>query len=189
MTTPTQSLKHWLLVAMPTLSDPNFQQSVIYLCEHDDEGAMGLIINKPLRITLGEVLSQLDIHTDHKLINSHPVLMGGPIAQEQGFVLHQGEQPFREDITNPETGITVSSSKEILIHYAKGEGPDTILVTLGYTGWSKGQLEQELATNSWLIAPAKEDIIFKTPFNQRWRAAAALVGVDFDKLSSEIGHA
>lgn len=163
---------------MPSLSDQNFSKSVIYLYEHTSEGAMGLVINKPLHINLGSVLRHLKIKITEDIIETHPVLMGGPVGQEHGFVLHESNND-----------IVISASKEMLRSIAIGKGPVNFLIALGYTGWGAGQLEQELNHNDWLIAPFDATILFNTPLEDRWRNAARLIGIDINNLSDQIGHA
>lgn len=181
------SLKNHFLIAMPALKDINFHQSVTYIYEHNDDGALGIMVNKPMRITLGDVLKQLEISTTNPNVEKYPIVLGGPVAQQQGFIIHRAKQfaavPFVE---NEE--IAISTSKEVLQSIAQGEDKD-IIVSLGYAGWSPGQLESEMADNSWMVAPADPKILFETPFEKRWRTAAALIGVDLDLLSSDVGHA
>lgn len=171
--------KHHFLVAMPNLVDFNFSKSVIYLYEHDEEGALGLIINKPLKLSMGNVLEHLGIKPTNNTIINRPVLMGGPISQENGFIM------FAEDSKEP----CVSASKDLLQDIASDKGPKDYLVALGYAGWEVGQLEAEIARNDWLVAPFNYDILFKTPIHQRWQATAALMGVDILHLSGQVGHA
>lgn len=181
------SLKNQLLIAMPALRDINFQQSVTYIYEHNDDGAMGIIINKPLRITLGDVLKQLEISTNDPAVEKHPIVLGGPIAQQQGFIIHRSKQfPAVPLVENDE--IAISTSKEVLQSIAEGDGKD-IIVSLGYAGWSPGQLENEMTQNSWIVAPLDTKILFEIPFEKRWRTAAALIGVNLDLLPPDIGHA
>jgi putative transcriptional regulator len=184
----TMSLTNQFLIAMPTLQDPNFMRSVTYICEHNENGCMGIIINRPLDITLGEVLRQLDIPVDDPDISRQAVYLGGPVQNERGFVIHRphGNWEAMLEVTS-EIGIT--SSRDILEAIAEGKGPEMNLVALGYAGWGAGQLEGEIGQNAWLSAPADNSIIFETPFAERWEAAVALAGVDLNKLSSEIGHA
>ena len=182
------NIKNQFLIAMPTLKDSNFHQAVAYLYEYDEKGAMGIVINKPMRITLGEVLKHLDITATDSSVEANPVLLGGPIAQEQGFVIHDASDLKSAPLALNEN-IAVSTSKSILQEIALGEHKDEFIVSLGYAGWGPGQLEEELASNSWLLAPVKSEILFSLPFERRWRAAAALIGVDFNRLSSESGHA
>ncbi len=180
-----ETYKDHFLIAMPILKDSTFSKSVIYLYEHTEDGAMGLVINKPLQITLGNVLRHLEIQVNCEAIENEPVMMGGPVGQEHGFVIHE----TLEDEADEDGQIVISASKEILRSIAKGKGPDHYLVTLGYSGWEAGQLEQEITRNDWLLAPYDPDIIFKTPIDKRWEAAAQLIGVDIKHLSDQIGHA
>jgi len=178
----TDTLKDHFLVAMPILRDSAFEKSVIYLYEHSSDGAMGLVINKPLQITLGNVLDHLDIKSGSDEIEFFPVLMGGPVGQEHGFVVH-------EVVSEKKTHIVISASKEILRSIAKGKGPENYLITLGYAGWEAGQIEDEIKRNDWLVAPFNADILFNTPIGKRWEAAAKLIGVDINCLSDQTGHA
>lgn len=182
------NIKNQFLIAMPTLKDTEFHQAVAYLYVHDEKGAMGIIINKPMQITLGDVLKQLDITATDARIEASPVLLGGPIAQEQGFVIHDATD-LKSKALAVNDNIAVSISKTILQEIAQGAHKDEFIVSLGYASWGPGQLEDELASNVWLLAPVKGEILFSLPFEQRWRAAAALIGVDFNRLSSETGHA
>ena len=184
------SLKNHLLIAMPTLNGSRFEQAVTYLCEHNEKGAMGIVINKPLlQMSLGDILKQLSIEFADEQIGNFPVLSGGPVAQEQGFLIHQSSKDIPgETVVDPEHDIVISASKDVLKSFVEGKGPPRILVSLGYAGWSIGQLENELKDNRWLLAPATPEILFETPYANRWRAAAALVGVDFRRLSYDTGH-
>jgi putative transcriptional regulator len=180
------SLEQQLLIAMPALNDPNFSQAVIYVCEYNKEnGAMGIVINKPMNISLGEVLRHLNISTTDEKVDNYPILRGGPIAQEQGFIIRRS----RSSAETPNGEITLSASKQDLAEFANGEGLDDSLVSLGYAGWGAGQLEQELIDNAWLVAPLDMKILFDVPYELRWRRAAASIGVDLDRLSGDSGHA
>jgi len=182
------SLTNQFLIAMPALADPNFHGTVTYICEHNAQGAMGIVINRPLNLTLGEVLNQMNIPPQESAIVDHPVYMGGPVQTDRGFVLHNPAGTWHSMLRiNDELGIT--TSKDILENIATGTGPKQMLVALGYAGWGAGQLEQELAENVWLCGPADNRIIFDTPWRQRWEAAAALMGVDLSQISNQIGHA
>lgn len=175
---------------MPSLMDPNFHQSVTYIYEHNEDGAVGIVINKPMKITLGDVLRHLNISPQDLSIDNHPVLAGGPIAQEQGFIIFPLEKYQTNDAPIAETDqLIISSSKGVLELIAKDQEAKDIIVSLGYSGWSAGQLEKEIAENSWLIAPLDLRILFNTPFEKRWRAAAASIGIDINLLSNEAGHA
>lgn len=178
------NLENRLLVAMPSLKDPHFAHSVVFVCEHTENGAFGIAINIPLHATLGEILKQIDIQAISDEIIRQPVVMGGPVSQEQGFIIYTDQ----EDLSKGEFNITVSSSKEMLQKIADGDGPLHNVVSLGYASWGGGQLEQEIIDNYWLIAPPDPRVIFDLPFVDRWRAAAALVGVDFDRMSTDVGH-
>jgi len=182
------SLTNQFLIAMPALHDPNFFHSVTYICEHNDEGAMGITINRPLDIVLGEILRQTEIPCDDDAINATPVFLGGPVQNERGFVIHRPQGEWDATLTvNDE--ICVTSSKDILEAIAAGEGPAERLIALGYAGWGEGQLEHEIAENAWISAPAAGDIIFHTPHKECWERAAAHAGVDLSRLSNDIGHA
>lgn len=184
------SLKDHFLIAMPTMADPHFTHSVIYICEHSPEGAMGLIVNLPLSISLGDVLSNMNIATDDENITHVPVLAGGPIQQERGFVLHRPMSGEKwESSMSLTQGITITTSKDILHAIANHKGPKDMIVALGYAGWESGQLEREIAQNSWLCGPADPQVLFDVAPENRWRAAGALLGVDMDSVSTEVGHA
>ncbi|MBL1293904.1 MAG: YqgE/AlgH family protein [Thiotrichales bacterium] len=184
----TLSLSNQFLIAMPSLNDHNFSRSVTYICQHNEHGAMGIVINQPLELTLGEVLSDLELDTDQATIRDSTVFLGGPVQCERGFVLHQpvGEWEATLNISD-EIGLTASRS--ILASIAKGHGPRNNIVVLGYAGWAAGQLEQELLANSWLSGPADNEIIFDLPIEERWQAAATHAGIDITRLSSDVGHA
>ncbi len=182
------NLNNHFLIAMPQMGDPNFFHTVTYLCEHTDEGAMGLVINRPLDITLTDIFEQMSITTKDDEFDHIPVFMGGPVEQERGFVLHQpaGDWEASQKVTGQ---IAVTSSRDVLEAIAQHEGPEQFVIVLGYAGWGGGQLEQELADNAWLNGPAENDILFSTPVEQRWEAAAALLGIDLNLISTETGHA
>jgi len=182
------NLTDHFLIAMPNLSDPNFAQSVTYICEHTDEGAMGIVVNRPLDLTLSDVLEQMDIAKGDDQTGARPVFSGGPVNIERGFVLHSATRPWHSTL-RISPNICITTSRDILEAMAKGEGPEDTLVALGYAGWASGQLENEIAQNAWLSTPADLDIIFHLPPEQRWEAAAASLGVDLKLLSSEAGHA
>jgi len=177
-----------LLVSMPGMTDPNFRHSVTYICEHSEKGALGIVINKPIGMDLGDVLQQLSLETKAAEFLSQPVLRGGPVQAERGFVLH--ESPRRWDATT-EVGqsICVTTSQDILSDVAAGNGPDRILMALGYAGWGAGQLEDELRQNAWLTVPATTAIIFDTPYDELWHTAAGSLGIDPANLSFEAGSA
>ncbi len=177
-----------LLIAMPALRDPNFARGVAFLCQHGDDGAMGLMINRLSEYRLGDVLAQMNIQSDIPAVIDAPVLIGGPVQPERGFVLHSPSGDWESSFSISER-ISVTTSRDILLAIAAGNGPRHAVVALGYSGWSPGQLEQELCDNHWLTAPAAERVLFETPLEDRWEAAAALVGVNLIQLASYAGHA
>ncbi len=182
-----------LLLATPSLKDPNFQDAVVLVCNHDQEGSMGLIINRPRDISLLEVLNDLEIPTGDDPLHDtdhlkHPVFDGGPVDEFRGFILHDGWHVF--DSTMQVTDdLYLTASRDVLEQLGKGEGPEHYMMMLGYTGWAAGQLESELADNDWLIAPASHQIIFQEPPDQRWNFGARCMGVERSQLSDQIGHA
>lgn len=182
------SLTHHFLIAMPSLEDPNFDGTVTYLCKHDEEGAFGLVINRPLDMQASEVFEQLDLEIVDPEQAERPVLGGGPVQPSLGFVLHQSPTSF-DSTLDAEAEIKVTISRDILQSMASGHGPSPAVITLGYAGWDAGQLEAEIAANTWLSVPADPKIIFDTPIEQRWTAAAGLLGVDIAQLTNYAGHA
>lgn len=186
--TEGQYLTGQFLIAMPALDDPNFDRTVTYVCEHNDDGALGIIINRPTTMALGEIFAQMDLPADDAALAVQPVLEGGPVQPERGFVIHDdGETEFGATLQVPD-GLRVTTSRDILAAMAAGKGPAHAIVALGYAGWGAGQLEAEMAANSWLTVPADPAIIFSVPFERRWEAAAELIGIDITALSSEAGH-
>jgi putative transcriptional regulator len=200
------SLENQLLIAMPSLGDPYFNKTVTYICEHNEEGAMGLIINLPVNITLSDLLKQIepDDEAEAQVLESSQedvdnatdatnsleqlVLSGGPISQQRGFVLHSAQHGWTSSLSlNKEFMIT--TSKDILLALGTEKAPEQFIVTLGYAGWGPGQLEEEMQANSWLTTPVDADILFKTPIEQRWKKATEKLGIDLAHLSSDIGHA
>jgi len=181
-------LTNHLLIAMPGLQDPNFARTVTYICEHTEHGAMGIVINRPLNVTLGALLDQLDIVARHPGVAETPIYQGGPVQTDRGFVLHTAGYSY-DSTLNITPDISVTTSRDILEAIARGEGPDQVLIALGYAGWGSGQLEQEMSANAWLNGPASNDIIFRLDPSARWMAAAQLLGVDLNLMSGEAGHA
>jgi putative transcriptional regulator len=184
---PKMNLTHHFLIAMPTLGDPNFQRTVTYLCHHDDEGAMGIVINRPLDISLGEVLGHMSIECTDASIRGMPVLQGGPVQRERGFVIHHPAGKW-DSVLEVGDQIAIATSRDILAAMAVGKGPERAVVALGYAGWGAGQLEREVSENAWLSSPANPEIIFDSPYDQRWSSAAHLLGVDLGRLHGEAGH-
>jgi len=177
-----------LLIAMPSMQDPNFRETVTFICEHGEEGALGLVINRPMAIELGTVFEQLALPTADPALAIQPIMQGGPVQTERGFVIHESGEEW-ETSANVFDKIRVTTSQDILTSMAAGNGPSRAIVALGYAGWGAGQLEFEIAENAWLSAPATSELLFDTPFDKRWKKAAELLGVDLAMLSVEAGHA
>lgn len=181
-------LTGYLLIALPTLQDSNFEHSVVYLTSHSEEGAMGVILNHPSTIALGQVLEQLEIPVSAPGVEEEPVFSGGPVQQEQGFVLHSPERLWEHSLAiNDYSALT--SSRDVLEAIADGTGPGHYRMMLGYAGWGAGQLESELAEDAWLTAPASSELLFTTPFTDLREAAARALGIDMSLLVQHGGHA
>jgi len=181
-------LTNQFLVAMPSLEDPNFRESVTFICEHNPQGALGIVINRPMNVVLGDILKQLSLEADDQTTAATPIFLGGPVQPERGFVIHEPQGEWEATLKIGEN-VGVTTSRDVLAAIASGSGPRKAFVALGYAGWSPGQLEEELRSNSWLSAPADMRIVFETPVEQRWQAAAKLIGVDLSLLSGDAGHA
>ena len=181
------NLTHQFLIAMPTLTDPNFHRTVTYVCHHDQDGAMGIVINRPLELSLGEVLGHMEIESSNPDINNIQVLQGGPVQTERGFVIHEPSGNW-DSVLEVSKEIGVATSRDILSAIAKGEGPPQAVVALGYAGWGAGQLEQEVADNAWLSSPVDKSIIFDQPYESRWESATRLLGIDPGRIVGEAGH-
>jgi putative transcriptional regulator len=179
--------RHQFLLAMPALAGSYFGQTIIYLCDHTADGAMGLIVNREIDgVRLGDLFEQLDIAGPaHR---QHPVLEGGPVQRDRGFVLHSDDRSWEGTLTLGD-GLALSTSREALAAIADDEGPRRFLVCVGYAGWAEGQLEQEMAENSWLSCPARDEILFDCPPEERVDRAAASLGIDFRLMSGTPGHA
>ncbi len=191
------NLTNQFLIAMPGMADDNFAGSVVYLCEHTEKGALGLVINKPSDIKLGKLFEKVELSLDRIELAEQPVFIGGPVQTERGFVLHEpqpgaagedGEAHYNSSLRVP-GGLEMTTSKDVLEAMASGSGPKRVLVTLGYSGWSAGQLEDEIARNGWITVDAEPAVIFETPIDQRYGRALSLLGIDPRMLSSEAGHA
>jgi putative transcriptional regulator len=185
-------LTNQFLIAMPGMADDTFAGTVVYLCEHTEKGALGLVINKPIDIKLRNLFEKVELSLDRKDLAEQPVYFGGPVQTERGFVLHErqgGEDsPYTSTLAIP-GGLDMTTSKDVLEALSSGGGPKRILITLGYAGWSAGQLEDELSRNGWLTVDADPAIIFDTPIEQRYARAVSLLGFDPRMLSQEAGHA
>lgn len=173
---------------MPTMEDPNFDHTVSLVCQHDEYGAFGITINRPIELTVGELLGQLEIEVHDLHIAGQVALSGGPVQAEQGFVLHDGERSWDSTLPISEN-LAITSSRDILVDLALGKGPRHFLLVLGCAGWGAGQLEHELKQNTWLTCPATPEILFTMPYEERWQGAARTLGVDVNLLGVAAGHA
>ena len=182
------TLANQLLIALPALADPHFARSVAIICQHDADGAMGVVINRASEYTLGEVFQQMGIDCDNAALCAQPVLAGGPVHPERGFVLHDGRGEWDSSLAISDE-LAVTTSRDILEAMARGDGPAHAIVALGCAGWGSGQLEHELSENDWLTAPADPELLFTLPLESRWVAAAGRIGVDFAYLADYAGHA
>ena len=185
---PQDFLTNQFLLAMPALDDPHFRASVTFICEHNPQGALGIIINRPMNVVLSDVLKQLSLETRDLVLGGTQVYHGGPVQPERGFVIHEPQGQWEATLKVGES-VGVTTSRDVLAAVADGRGPKRMFVALGYAGWEAGQLEKEIQSNSWLSTPADSSIIFDTPIEQRWQAAAKLIGVDIALLSGDAGHA
>jgi putative transcriptional regulator len=185
-------LTNQFLIAMPGMADETFAGTVVYLCEHSERGALGLVINKPIDITLKNLFEKVELPLDRPDLAAQPVFFGGPVQTERGFVLHErqgdGDSPYTSTMSVP-GGLAMTTSKDVLEAMSQGAGPRRVLVTLGCSGWSAGQLEDEIGRNGWLTVDADPAIIFDTPISQRYERAVSLLGIDPRMLSNEAGHA
>jgi putative transcriptional regulator len=181
-------LANHLLIAMPSLSEGNFAQTVVLICEHTDRAALGIVLNKPLGMKLSDVMGQMKLDPIDARIGEQPVLRGGPVQVDRGFVLHRpgGSWDSTHRISEH---VQVTTSRDVLAAMAAGTGPDDAFVALGYAGWEGGQLEREVLDNAWLTLPMDEHIVFELPFEDRWHAAWQLLGVDSSRVSFTAGHA
>lgn len=182
-------LTNQFLIAMPNLLDPNFFHSVTYICEHNDKGAMGIVINQPVDLSVGDLVDQIGMKkTANDSLLGQAVYRGGPVETERGFVLHQPLGEWESSLPVAD-GIGISTSNDIIQAIALGEGPSQYLIALGYAGWGAGQLEQEMVNNAWLSGPSDAQIIFNTQVDKRWEQAAKLLGVDINQMTGDAGHA
>ncbi|MHB8814737.1 MAG: YqgE/AlgH family protein [Steroidobacteraceae bacterium] len=173
---------------MPSLIDPNFAQTVALICEHTDRGALGIVLNKPLPMRLSDVLSQMKLEPSTEHIAAQPVLRGGPVHTDRGFVLHRPGGQWDHTHKVSET-IQVTTSRDVLAAMARGEGPGDAFIALGYAGWESGQLEREMRENAWTSMPVDARVVFELPYEERWIGAWRLLGIDVDRLSLVAGHA
>ena len=182
------SLSNQLLIAMPGMSDPNFNSTVTLICEHNADGALGIVINRPLNLNLGGLLAQLDVRNPSPEAAMIPVMNGGPVARERGFVLHEPGGAYESSV-GVSGDIQLTLSRDVLDAIAAGRGPMKSLVALGYAGWDAGQLESEMLENTWLSVPASKELVFDVPFPDRWTYAARTLGIDISRVSTHAGHA
>jgi putative transcriptional regulator len=182
------SLKNQFLISMPHMRDSGFAKTLTYICEHDEQGAMGLVINRPTEISLGEMFEQLNINVSDSELNKERIFAGGPVQTDRGFILHKSNQNWDSTIKVADN-ISLTTSRDILSHLADTKDPYSCLVALGYSGWGAGQLEEEITNNYWLTVPATSDIIFDLPYDQRLNAAAARLGISLEQISTQSGHA
>lgn len=187
-----KNLQNYFLVATPNLQNSWFKQSVVYICEHNNTGAVGIVINKPVETyTIETILNHLNIiapQRDLSIKLDHPVFLGGPLLDDRGFILHTPTKGFGSSV-NISSQTMITTSKDILETLGTPAQPKDILVALGYSGWSQGQLEQELMENNWIAVPANEDILFHTPITNRWSAAAQILGINILNITDQVGHA
>ena len=184
----TVNLTHHFLIAMPTMADPHFANTLTYVCEHNPEGALGIVINKPIDMTLSALFEQINIPLGNTPFRESPVHFGGPVQIDRGFVLHRPLGNWQSTLAISED-LGLTTSKDVLEAVGRGEGPRDVLVSLGYAGWSAGQLEHELGQNAWLTVEADADLLFSLPAESRLPAAMRLLGIDFSRLSEDVGHA
>jgi len=194
------NLRDHFLISMPSLEDSYFSRSLMYICDHSEQGALGIVLNSPLSLNVGDLFKQLNIpyekssenqtteQDDSSLISECPILAGGPVNTERGFILHTAEQEWESTI-QVSSSISLTASKDILFALAENKGPKKSLIALGYAGWNAGQLEAEIAENSWLTVPANSEIIFDTPYERRWAAASKYFGIDIHRIHPVAGHA
>jgi putative transcriptional regulator len=193
MSAERSNFTNQFLIAMPGMGDESFAGAVVYLCEHTDKGALGLVINKPIDIKLKNLFEKVELTLDREDIAEEPVYYGGPVQTERGFVLHErldtdGDH-YSSTLAIPGGVLEMTTSKDVLEALSNGNGPRKLLVTLGYSGWGAGQLEDEIKRNGWITVEAEPDVIFDTPVEQRYHRALSLLGIDPALLSAEAGHA
>lgn len=182
------NLSNHFLIAMPSMHDPVFGGSVVYLCEHNDRGALGMVINKPTELTMDSLLTRLNLRPEIDALADKPVMFGGPVQDDRGFVLHSPAGEFLSMLKVTDE-VAFTTSRDVLEAFASGHGPQRLLVGIGYSGWSAGQLEDEISRNGWLTVAADPKVMFDLPFEQRYAAALKLLGIEPWMLATEAGHA
>ena len=182
------NLTHHFLIAMPSMADPYFAKSLTYVCEHNDQGALGVVVNRPIDMTLQALFERLSLTLEPRGLSDAPIYFGGPVQTDRGFVLHEPAGNWQSTL-RVRDAIGLTTSKDILEAVGRGEGPEKLIVTLGYAGWSAGQIEHELGQNAWLTVEAKDAILFDLPAEERLPAAMELLGIDYARLADSAGHA
>jgi putative transcriptional regulator len=182
------SLANHLLVAMPSLADSSYAKSVIYVCEHHVDGTVGLMINRPLQYPMQIIFDQLHIEAVSDDSNRLPILFGGPVQPERGFVIHRPFGDWRSSLAMRD-GVTITTSSDIIRAIAANQGPKDVLVTLGYMGWKSEQLDEEVINDVWLVCPFTPELLYDVPFDKRWEYAGSLIGVNMNQLVARVGHA
>jgi len=181
-------LHNQFLIAMPNMAESGFFQTVSYLCQHNEEGALAVVINRPAGMSVGNILEQMGIPCSIPQVNDCPIFAGGPVQQERGFIIHSKDSTVWDSSISVSESTSLTSSRDILESIAEGKGPNEFLVALGYAGWGANQLENEMLENVWLNSPYQEDILYKTPIDQRWMSAANQMGVNINQLTIPAGH-
>ena len=187
--TTRMSLANQLLIAMPSIQAPTFMHTVIYVCEHHVQGTVGLIINRPMNQNLGLVFDQLHLESSRPEKNQMPLLFGGPIQSDRGFVIHRPFGHWQSSLELLPNDVTITTSNDIIRAIAQDAGPNDVLVTLGYVAWIENQLEKEIIDNAWLVCPFNAALLYDVPFERRWEAAGLSVGVNMNELTLGAGHA
>ena len=187
----TMNLANHFLIAMPSMQDPVFGGAVVYICEHNDKGVLGVVINKPTDMTMEILFERIDLHIAaglHSGVVNEPIMFGGPVQDDRGFVLHTPGAAYSSSLTVTDE-VAFTTSIDVLEAVANGDGPQRLLVSIGYAGWSPGQLEDEIGRNGWLTVGADAHVLFDLPIEERYNAAIKLLGIDPMMLASEAGHA
>jgi putative transcriptional regulator len=184
----TIDLTGHFLIAMPGMEDTRFARTLTFVCKHDEDGALGVIVNRPIDMRMSDLFSQTGLTSDDTGLSERPLYFGGPVETERGFVLHQTRGQWQSTLMVGDQ-LALTTSRDILDALAQGDGPEKFMVVLGYAGWNADQLESELAQNSWLTVPAQADVIFDLPVEARLDAATHLLGIDYANLSNDAGHA
>ena len=186
--TTSHYLSNQFLIAMPNMADSNFSHTISYLCQHNEEGALAIVINRPTGMNLGDILDQMGIENASQQVKNTPIFAGGPVQQERGFIVHSKSATTWDSSIAISDTTSLTISRDILEAIAENKGPEQYLIALGYAGWGEGQLENEIINNAWLNTPYKEHILYETPVDKRWGTAANEIGIDISQLTSPAGH-